>query len=63
MNLTGDSDYPAKVYVDYTLPSGQIDRTIAAHANDAQELQNMMAERLENVRAKLDQLLDDTYSP
>lgn len=63
MNISGTSDYPAKVYVDYTLPNGQTDRTTAMHANDAQELQQVKAERLENVRAKLNQLLDDIYAP
>lgn len=63
MNLTGDSDYPAKVYVDYMLPSGQIDRTSAVHANDAQELSNIKAERLQNIQSKIDKALDDRYAP
>ena len=56
MNINGDMDYPARVYVDYTLPSGQIDRTNAMIANDANELAQIKQERLLQAKSTLDRL-------
>lgn len=63
MNINGDMDYPARIYVDYTLPSGQIDRTNAMIANDAAELAQIKQYTLADATAIVDRLLDDKYAP
>jgi hypothetical protein len=63
MNINGNSDYPATVYVSYTTPTGS-DKTATLTANNATELSSVQAERTNDAKSRIDLLLDnDRYSP
>ncbi len=63
MNINGNSDYPATVYVRYTTPTGDY-TTATITANSATELASVQAERINDAKSRIDLILDnDKYAP
>lgn len=64
MNITGTSDYPATVRVAYTTPLSSNNTTQTLTANNAAELLSIQTERVNEARARIDQVLNaDQYPP
>lgn len=63
MNINGNSDYPATVYVRYTTPTGTY-TTATLTANSASELSSVQTERANDAKSRIDLALDnDKYAP
>lgn len=61
MNINGDMDYPARVYVEYTLPDGTKKMTTRFIANDAAELRQVQIDTVASAKSVIDLTLDDRY--
>jgi hypothetical protein len=63
MNTTGYSDYPASVFVEYTLADGTR-TTMAMPVRSVSELASVQSERITNARSLMDVALGvDVFSP
>jgi hypothetical protein len=63
MNITGNSDYPATVYVRYTTPLGTF-TTLIMTAHNAAGLDAVKIERTNDAKSRIDLVLDnDKYAP
>jgi hypothetical protein len=63
MNINGDADYPATVYVKYTTPSGE-KKTATITAKNAAELTQVQNERVNEAKAEIDRVIqNDKYPP
>lgn len=59
MNINGDMDYPARVYVEYSLPDGTKKTTTRFIVNDAQELSTVQSDTVNQAKSFIDVALDD----
>jgi hypothetical protein len=63
MNLDGNCDYPAAVYVRYTTPLSNNNVTLTINARDATELTTVRAERINDAKARIDLIVDNDLYP
>jgi hypothetical protein len=62
MNIDGNADYPATVYVKYTTPAGER-KTATITANTSMELTQVQNERVNEAKAQIDVALQNDRFP